>query len=556
MMPTIDEFFDTCYDNKVEEVRRMISEGVDINGGDIFGRTGLILAMGMGNIEVTRILLGCNDIKLYIKEKRHGATALHAACHFNRIECVKLFLQHPSCNKNIVRMKDNCGVTAEMMAYKEGNKECAKLIKEYYKNNDDRKSIGTIKEDARSVDDFVEFITGVKTEKKNPAQSISRSLNTAHCGETNIKTEDIGGMKNKISNRTESKNDSGTVGTGVFDTIVKDDTKKYLENSNNKKVPGPKYKRATLQNIKEDLKKKIAEKGMEFDAHKKIVKDKVDKKSIEIKNLNSMMEKSQDEKNMKLIKVNLVDNKFSDYETRTAHKKSSFLFDNNQDIKEEIKKKFAICGVDLDTNTEMLIDTDPIRMRNSMIEMFRKEVHNLDNDMSDLKTRMAVLKLGILEQIKIDDKCILKYKKKKQKLHDDIEKELDISKEKGKLFTEEIQDLETKLQETINLIKNLPDDEKLLYEPNKELFEFIQTQIIEKEKELECPVCLDVASSPIFMCSEQHLICSTCRPKLSNCPECRVGYYGKNRRHRYAEKTAEELKRLIEKKEKVKNYYC
>merc|ERR1719427_319362 len=106
---------------------------------------------------------------------------------------------------------------------------------------------------------------------------------------------------------------------------------------------------------------------------------------------------------------------------------------------------------------------------------------------------------------------------------------------------DEIQNLENRLQETKNLIQNLPDDDKLIYEPNKELLEFIDNQIIEKEKELECPVCLEVAFSPIFMCSEQHLICLTCRPKLSNCPECRVGYGEKTRRHRYAEKTAEEL---------------
>ena len=116
------------------------------------------------------------------------------------------------------------------------------------------------------------------------------------------------------------------------------------------------------------------------------------------------------------------------------------------------------------------------------------------------------------------------------------------------------QNLETRLQESKKLIQNLPDDDKLIYEPNKELLEFIDNQIVEKEKELECPVCLEVAFSPIFMCSEQHLICSTCRPKLSNCPECRVVYTGKNRRHRYAEKTAEELERLKIKKGQVRKY--
>ena len=119
---------------------------------------------------------------------------------------------------------------------------------------------------------------------------------------------------------------------------------------------------------------------------------------------------------------------------------------------------------------------------------------------------------------------------------------------------DEIQNLENRLQETKKLIQNLLHNDILIFEPNKELLEFIDNQIKEKEKELECPVCLEVACSPIFMCSEQHLICSTCRPKLSNCPECRVVYTGKNRRHRYAEKTAEELERLKIKKDQVRKY--
>ena len=129
-----------------------------------------------------------------------------------------------------------------------------------------------------------------------------------------------------------------------------------------------------------------------------------------------------------------------------------------------------------------------------------------------------------------------------------------MAKEKEKNIKKEILDLESKLQETNMRIESLPKTNQPFYDPNEEFLKFIDKQISEKEKELECPVCLDIACSPIFMCSEQHLICSTCRPKLSNCPECRVVYKGKNRRHRYAEKTAEELERLKNKKDQVRKY--
>ena len=61
--------FDCGSANKVIEVRRMISEGVNINGGDEYGDTGLMTAMGRGNTEVSRILLSCNNIKIDIKNK-------------------------------------------------------------------------------------------------------------------------------------------------------------------------------------------------------------------------------------------------------------------------------------------------------------------------------------------------------------------------------------------------------------------------------------------------------------------------------------------------------
>ena len=55
---------------------------------------------------------------------------------------------------------------------------------------------------------------------------------------------------------------------------------------------------------------------------------------------------------------------------------------------------------------------------------------------------------------------------------------------------------------------------------------------------------MEVAGAPILMCPEQHLICSICKPKVSECPVCREKYEDVVRRHRYAEKAAEELERL------------
>ena len=80
-------------------------------------------------------------------------------------------------------------------------------------------------------------------------------------------------------------------------------------------------------------------------------------------------------------------------------------------------------------------------------------------------------------------------------------------------------------------------------DPRKELLNFL---IKQKEKDLECPVCFLTATVPIYSCPESHLICSACRPRVADCPECRLVYKDKQptSRHRYAEKMVEELNML------------
>ena len=48
---------------------------------------------------------------------------------------------------------------------------------------------------------------------------------------------------------------------------------------------------------------------------------------------------------------------------------------------------------------------------------------------------------------------------------------------------------------------------------NRDLENFLEGQILELESELECPVCLEVATtSPIYKCIDDHLLCRF--PKL------------------------------------------
>lgn len=72
--------------------------------------------------------------------------------------------------------------------------------------------------------------------------------------------------------------------------------------------------------------------------------------------------------------------------------------------------------------------------------------------------------------------------------------------------------------------------------------------IKEKKERLMCPVCYDLPSGEIFSCSNQHVICSVCLPRLVGniCPTCREALGTRPRRHAYAEDGVRELNRLLE----------
>ena len=70
------------------------------------------------------------------------------------------------------------------------------------------------------------------------------------------------------------------------------------------------------------------------------------------------------------------------------------------------------------------------------------------------------------------------------------------------------------LQHLELLHKKIDDQEKdimsvvKVLEQNNDLEEFLKVEVKELEGELECPVCLEVASQvPIYKCSDDHLIC-------------------------------------------------
>ena len=145
-----------------------------------------------------------------------------------------------------------------------------------------------------------------------------------------------------------------------------------------------------------------------------------------------------------------------------------------------------------------------------------KEVEDIDARVGELQTTRAKL----LVECEANDQVMKKLIKKRKKLEEFITSQINKHRSETSRLETEVRDLKSR-----NLKQNedevyFSDEDEVLIEvktikiPNLELLEYIDHQIEDKEKELECPVCLEVASVPIFMCDELHLLCSSCRPKV------------------------------------------
>ena len=176
-----------------------------------------------------------------------------------------------------------------------------------------------------------------------------------------------------------------------------------------------------------------------------------------------------------------------------------------------------------------------------------KKLTSIDVEIEDLEARVAKLKaekLLIENEKDLAKVTVHKLNNKKARLETYIEAEMERAQSKENEIKRKIKDTKEKIKtleipDTKAAFCETPEQNSENYAKQK-LLDFLTNSIKEKENDLECPVCLEIATIPIYSCQESHLICSTCRPKVVECPECRIEYRdnGVLRRHRYAEKNS------------------
>ncbi|XP_023321447.1 rho-associated protein kinase 1 [Eurytemora carolleeae] len=209
---------------------------------------------------------------------------------------------------------------------------------------------------------------------------------------------------------------------------------------------------------------------------------------------------------------------------------------------------------------------DKIHVNGKSMNKMDAEITELQQSILDIQKKIGELQLNKnrlqAENGDLEEE-IKKFRRRRILLEAEVDKALHPVKDRKLEINKEIQMIKENLrflqQETKTASKDCSGSVKSSSSSttahSQLLLEFLSCQIEQKSRDLECPVCLETSETPIYMCSEQHIICSNCWQKVirtrSECVECRTPYPVQPMRHRYMEKVAEELADLITKKNKI-----
>ena len=118
-----EELFDACKVGNIDEVKRLIEQGVDVNARDSNGWTPLVFAAGSGHAEIADLLIDNNaDVTSQTNEGRNAL--MYAAAYFGHTDIARILID----NDADIDAIDNKGLTALMLAARRGHIDTAGLL--------------------------------------------------------------------------------------------------------------------------------------------------------------------------------------------------------------------------------------------------------------------------------------------------------------------------------------------------------------------------------------------------------------------------------------------
>ena len=281
-------------------------------------------------------------------------------------------------------------------------------------------------------------------------------------------------------------------------------------------------------------------------------------KMKQIENLMKTNEKTKpllDKKEKELLELNITSEEMFDQHAREMRRIIEEI-ENNKNTKQnaeagllKLRQNIEICRKNI---------SELKKKRKKKINTERK-IDNLQFQKKDMEEKLDLFTSKCVQS----EENIYKLTKEKKTCEELMDEKMIILKTYKNALVEEIDSLKCFLSRNCKSVDDLMKagairSDAIRKELANKLEELLgrmidekEESIREKEDDLACPVCLEIADCPIYCCHQQHLICGVCRPKVKECPECR-DVYTLEVRHRYAEKIALELKKLYTELDQLK----
>lgn len=120
--------FDCIEDNKLDNVKLLISAGVNVNVVNTIGKTPLFLALLKGKTEIAKLLV---EHGADVNSENDGKSILYLAAKYGNLEIVKTLIEHGACIDHCGDHKTPVFETALGTASENGKIEIVKLLLEH-----------------------------------------------------------------------------------------------------------------------------------------------------------------------------------------------------------------------------------------------------------------------------------------------------------------------------------------------------------------------------------------------------------------------------------------
>ena len=536
-------------------------------------------AMANNNLTMVEALLARPDTRLDLTGK-NNETALLVACWSGADKVIPLYCADSRCTASLLNMKNAAGNTALMVAVLKGFLVCVQQLAQVdgldwdTRNSDGHNLLSIARANKHrdlerylmqsdkmmlqpigDVDDLVAFITNdipkkSKKEKKNRKRPSVSDLKKIECAQ-NIEPENL-----KENEEHFQKADKILEGPTEVIAMCENGRRNEVTKKSDDRITlvvkqkAQKEKKKNIQSTQKQRKNKSEETKLNKGGKMSNIQNKLDLKEIRKE---TMVDSA----------INDVDSNLTDIRSDCAKDEDSNEFggdadkvgENKSSKSEDIKKiqnEIEKTNKDFEEfieakGKEMTRIVEAVNAQENIIYAKTKELVKYEEQIAEIQNKIK----SVRQESEKEEAVIKKYQVKKGRLENYMDKEVirfdrlksDLA-EKIIELQEDLTIKEVDKEKINNETKGKKFVQKKATTKEDKMLRFLDRSIASKELELECPACLELPAAPVYMCPDSHLICSACRPRLVDCPLCRVRYPVSLARHRFAETALEELQEL------------